>query len=105
MIKLNNLSLDFAGNVIFRNISLQINKSDRIGLLGNNGSGKTTFLNLLSNKNVPTNGNISKDKNLKIAHLPQEQSFNLNVSLKEFVVGLNSEIIWPIFANTFDNKN
>ncbi len=93
MIKLNNLSLDFAGNVIFRNISLQINKSDRIGLIGNNGSGKTTFLNLLSNKNVPTNGNISKDKNLKIAHLPQEQSFNLNVSLKEFVVGLNAELI------------
>jgi len=93
LIKLNNLSLDFAGNVIFRNISLQINKSDRIGLIGNNGSGKTTFLNLLSKKNVPTDGTISKDNNLKIAHLPQELSFNSNVRLKEFVVGLNSEII------------
>ena len=93
MIKLNNLSLDFAGNVIFRNISLQINKSDRIGLIGNNGSGKTTFLNLLSKINVPTDGTISKDNNLKIAHLPQELSFNSNVRLKEFVVGLNSEII------------
>ncbi|SVE61589.1 uncharacterized protein METZ01_LOCUS514443, partial [marine metagenome] len=93
MIKLNNLSLDFAGNVIFRNISLQINKSDRIGLIGNNGSGKTTFLNLLSKINIPTDGTISKDNNLKIAHLPQELSFNSNVRLKEFVVGLNSEII------------
>ena len=93
MIKLNNLSLDFAGNVIFRNISLQINKSDRIGLIGNNGSGKTTFLNLLSKINVPTDGTISKDNNLKIAHLPQELSFNSNVRLKEFVVGLNTEII------------
>ena len=54
MIKLNNLSLDFAGNIIFRNISLQINKSDRIGLIGNNGSGKTTLLNLLSKIIVPT---------------------------------------------------
>ena len=93
MIKLNNLSLDFAGNVIFRNISLQINKSDRIGLIGNNGSGKTTFLNLLSKKYIPTDGTISKDNYLKIAHLPQELSFNSNVRLKEFVVGLNSEII------------
>ena len=81
MIQLNNLSLDFAGNVIFRNISLQINKSDRIGLLGNNGSGKTTFLNLLSKKNVPTDGTISKDNNLKIAHLPQELSFNSSISI------------------------
>ena len=93
MINLNNLSLDFAGNVIFRNISLQINKSDRIGLIGNNGSGKTTFLNLLSKNIVPTDGTISQDNNLQIAHLPQELAFNSNVSLKEFVVGLNSEII------------
>ena len=41
MIKLNDLSLDFAGNIIFKNISLHIKKSDRIGLIGNNGSGKT----------------------------------------------------------------
>jgi len=53
MIKLNDLSLDFAGNIIFKNISLHIKKSDRIGLIGNNGSGKTTLLNLLSKKINP----------------------------------------------------
>ena len=37
MITINNLSLDFAGNIIFNNISLQVNKTDRIGLVGNNG--------------------------------------------------------------------
>ena len=62
-------------------------------MIGNNGSGKTTFLNLLSKNIVPTDGTISQDNNLQIAHLPQELSFNSNVSLKEFVVGLNSEII------------
>ena len=54
MIRLNNLSLDFAGNIIFKNISLQIKRTDRIGLIGNNGSGKTSLLNLLSKKNTPT---------------------------------------------------
>jgi len=93
LINLNNINLDFAGNVIFRNISLQINKSDRIGLLGNNGSGKTTFLNLLSENYIPTDGTISKDNNLIIAHLPQELSFTTNVRLKEFVVGMNTEIL------------
>jgi len=93
MIKLNNLSLDFAGNIIFKNISLQVKKSDRIGLIGNNGSGKTTLLNLLSKKISPTDGSISQDKNLKIAYLPQELWFNPDISLREFVIGNNSELI------------
>ena len=84
MIKLNDLSLDFAGNIIFKNISLQVKKSDKIGLIGNNGSGKTTLLNLLSKKIIPTSGSISEDKNLKIAYLPQELYFNSDITLKEF---------------------
>ena len=93
MIKLNDLSLDFAGNIIFKNISLQVKNSDRIGLIGNNGSGKTTLLNLLSKKIIPTIGSISQDKDLKIAYLPQELYFNSDIRLKEFVVGNNSELI------------
>ena len=92
MIKLNNLSLDFAGNIIFKNISLHIKKSDRIGLIGNNGSGKTTLLNLLSKKINPTAGSISQNKEINIAYLPQELYFNSDISLKEFVVGNNSEL-------------
>ena len=93
MIKLNNLSLDFAGNIIFQNISLQVKKTDRIGLIGNNGSGKTTLLNLLSKKIIPTDGSISQDKDLKIAYLPQELYFNSDISLKNFVIGNNSELV------------
>ena len=92
MIKLNNLSLDFAGNIIFKNISLLVKKTDRIGLIGNNGSGKTSLLNLLSNKNTPTSGSISKDKDINIAYLPQELHFKSDVTLKEFVVGNNDEL-------------
>ena len=93
MIKLNNLSLDFAGNIIFKNISLQVNKNDRIGLIGKNGSGKTTLLNLLAKKIIPTVGSILQDKDLKIAYLPQELYFNSDISLKEFVIGHTSELI------------
>ena len=93
MIKLNNLSLDFAGNIIFKDISLQVNKNDRIGLIGKNGSGKTTLLNLLAKKIIPTVGSILQDKNLKIAYLPQELYFNSDISLKEFVIGHRSELI------------
>ena len=93
MIKFNNLSLDFGGNIVFNNISIQVNKYDKIGLIGSNGSGKTTLLNIISKTCIPTSGTISYDSNLKIAHLPQELSFNSNITLKEYVVGQYSKII------------
>ncbi|SVD03353.1 uncharacterized protein METZ01_LOCUS356207, partial [marine metagenome] len=93
MIKLNNLCLDFGGNIIFKNISLLVKKSDRIGLIGNNGSGKTTLLNLISRKIIPTTGSISQDKDINISYLPQELYFNSEISLKEFVVGNYSKLI------------
>ena len=92
MIRINNLSLDFAGNIIFKNVSLQIRKNDKIGLIGNNGSGKTSLLNLLSKKNDPTLGSISTDKDTNIAYLPQELHFKSDVTLKEFIIGNNSEL-------------
>ena len=93
MIQLNDLSLDFAGNVIFQNISIQIKKNDKIGLIGKNGSGKTTLLNLISKKISPSNGSIIHSKNLRIGYLPQELDFNADINLKEYVIGNNSEII------------
>jgi len=93
MITLNNLSLDFAGNIIFNNVSIQIKKNDKIGLIGNNGSGKTTLLNLLSKKINPTDGVVLQEKSLKVAYLPQELNFNTNINLKEFVIGNKSRII------------
>ena len=103
MIRLNNLSLDFAGNIIFKNISLQIKKADKIGLIGNNGSGKTTFLNLLSEKNSPTTGDISKDENTRIGYLPQELKFKSNSTLKEFVIGSNDDL--KIIQNKINHIN
>ena len=103
MIRLNNLSLDFAGNIIFKNISLQIKKADKIGLIGNNGSGKTTFLNLLSEKNSPTTGDISKDENTRIGYLPQELKFKSDSTLKEFVIGSNDDL--KIIQNKINHIN
>ena len=47
MINLSKLSLDFAGDSIFDNLSIQINKFDKIGLIGKNGAGKTAIFKLV----------------------------------------------------------
>ena len=85
MIRLNNISIDYGGEYLFRNISLLIKKNDRIGLIGNNGSGKTTLLKILANQQEVSSGNIQKENNLKISYLPQDLSLNSNIKYIEFV--------------------
>ena len=59
MISVNNLSLYFGGQDIFKNISFTVNKGDKIGLVGKNGPGKSTLLNLLSLIDKPCSGFVS----------------------------------------------
>lgn len=93
MINLSKLSLDFAGDSIFDNLSIQINKFDKIGLIGKNGAGKTTFLNLVSNKISPTSGSIIINKNIKISYLPQDLNYDSDIRLKDYVVGTKDELL------------
>jgi len=87
MIAVKNLSMDFGGKFLFKNISLQIKYGDRIGLIGNNGAGKTTFLKLISKNESPTNGSVKLKNNTKIGYLAQEVYLEQNNQLKPLVIG------------------
>ena len=76
MISINNISLYFGGQDIFQDISLTVNKGDKIGLVGKNGAGKSTLLNLLSNNLTPNSGKISFPKGLTIGYLTQDIDFD-----------------------------
>lgn len=72
MISVNNLTLEYSGRLIFNDVSFNINRFDRIGLIGRNGSGKTTLLRLIYGSERPQSGNISKPNDFKVGYLPQE---------------------------------
>ncbi|MHC0036299.1 ribosomal protection-like ABC-F family protein [Pseudoneobacillus sp. C159] len=61
----------FGGNIIFENLSLEIQEKDRIGLVGRNGSGKTTIFKLLANVEAPDTGQIHLKKGAKAGYLAQ----------------------------------
>ena len=92
MIKLNNISIDYGGQFLFRNISLMIKKNDRIGLIGNNGSGKTTLLKILAKQEELSSGNIHLENNLKISYLPQDLALNSQMTVKDYAMGSNNKI-------------
>ena len=66
-----NLTMDFAGKVVFRDISFDINAGEHAGLIGANGTGKTTLFKLITGEYEPTDGGIFISKNVKIGYLEQ----------------------------------
>jgi len=75
MIIINNLSKNYGKKVLFENISLNINKGEKIGLIGPNGSGKTTLFSLILGEIESSAGEVRVHKNTHIGYLPQEASF------------------------------
>ena len=72
MLDIQNLGVSFGGEVLFENLSLRIGMGDRIGLIGKNGAGKSTFLKILSGGNTSSTGSFSLEKNCSLGYLPQE---------------------------------
>ncbi len=76
MISISSLSKSYGKRTLFRDISLHINRGEKIGLIGPNGSGKSTFFHLILGDAEPSSGTIQIPKNTRIGYLPQESSFH-----------------------------
>jgi len=77
------LSKSYGSVDIFSGLNLTIPPQSRIALVGENGIGKTTLLNVLADKESPSEGKIRRANQLKIGYLPQKSDLNSNLSLWE----------------------
>ncbi len=75
MVSVNNLSLYFGGQSIFKEIYFMVNKGDKIGLTGKNGAGKSTLLRILAQDQSPNSGNVSIPNGIIIGYLKQDLDF------------------------------
>lgn len=71
MISINSLTVAYGGFVLLNDINFHISESDKIGLVGKNGAGKSTILKLICGLQNPTNGKVAVPNDLKIGYLPQ----------------------------------
>ena len=72
MITVSNLTIQFGGNDLFKDISFQINPKERIGLVGKNGAGKSTLLKVLMGQFQPESGSIAVGGGMTLGYLPQQ---------------------------------
>nr|WP_207627100.1 ABC-F family ATPase [Photorhabdus tasmaniensis] len=69
----NNITMQFGSKPLFENISVKFGNGNRYGLIGANGSGKSTFMKILGGDLTPSAGNVSTDPNERIGKLRQDQ--------------------------------
>lgn len=85
IITLENISKSYSEKVLLNNVSLGINDGDKIGLIGINGAGKSTFLKVVSGREEFYDGNITKGKNVRIEYLSQNPPFDKEATVLEQV--------------------
>lgn len=92
MISVQNLSVYFSEEPLFKEFSFVVSDADRIGLVGKNGAGKTTLLKILSGDMQAEKGNIVISKGHRIGYLPQEMQTSSNKTVWDETLGAFSEV-------------
>ncbi|MDT8347899.1 MAG: ATP-binding cassette domain-containing protein, partial [Flavobacteriaceae bacterium] len=83
MLSVNEVSISFSGENLYKEISFRLLPGDRVGLIGKNGAGKSTLLKVLSGHLQPDTGQVAKEKNVSIGVLRQDIDFETGRSVLE----------------------
>lgn len=89
----------FGDKIIFDDVSCGIQEGDKIGIIGINGTGKSTLLKMLADAEEPDEGQIVRQNGLRIAYMPQNPEFPEGATVASFALDGNSETDWQIQSN------
>jgi ATP-binding cassette subfamily F protein 3 len=92
MLTISGISKSFGGRTLFSDVSLQINREDRIGLVGPNGAGKTTLFTLILQTESPDEGQVNFERNITVGFLPQESAPASDETVLELATAITPEI-------------
>ncbi|MEA1891570.1 MAG: ABC-F family ATP-binding cassette domain-containing protein [Campylobacterota bacterium] len=97
MIQLSNISKNYASQELFNKLSFKLNSGNRIGLVGRNGSGKSTIFKLILGEESADSGEIIIPKNYKIGTLKQHLVFSESSLRDEASLGLEAEMKYDVY--------
>jgi len=97
MIKTNDLEISFSGQKIFSDVNIVINKKEKVGFIGRNGSGKSTFLKIIIGKLEQDSGEVIMPKGYKIGYLDQHIKFTHKTVVDEVCSVLSGDREYEIW--------
>lgn len=83
ILNVKNLSHGFGDRAIFENVSFRLLKGEHIGLIGANGEGKSTFMNIITGKLMPDEGTVEWAKNVRVGYLDQHTALEPGMTIRE----------------------
>lgn len=83
ILNVENLSHGFGDRAIFENVSFRLLKGEHIGLIGANGEGKSTFMNIITSKLQPDEGKVEWSKNVRVGYLDQHTALEPSMTIRD----------------------
>ncbi len=80
------ISKNYSERMLLKEASLYLNEGDKTGVIGVNGTGKSTLLRIIAGADVPDSGTVSRNAGVRIAYLPQNPIFDENLAVMEQVL-------------------
>jgi ATP-binding cassette subfamily F protein 3 len=93
LISVSNLAVEFGANTLFKDITFTVAAGERWGIVGRNGTGKTTLFKAITGAQRPTSGAVAKSPTLQISVLDQHRDFDGAVTVWEAAAGPFAELL------------
>lgn len=93
MLTLADISKAYGGKVLLNEVTLQVNREDRIGLVGPNGAGKSTLFGIILGEEHPDTGNVTTERNFDLGYLPQESAPIGDETVIELATAISEEFV------------
>ncbi|MDC1024647.1 ABC-F family ATP-binding cassette domain-containing protein [Flavobacteriales bacterium] len=85
LLSVDKLEKNFGERILFENLSFGINKGDKIALIANNGTGKSSLLKILVGQDISDSGKVVYRNNCKVSYLSQDSIFDDNLTIEELI--------------------
>ena len=97
ILNVENLSHGFGDRAIFEHVSFRLLKGEHIGLIGANGEGKSTFMNIITGKLQPDEGKVEWAKNVRVGYLDQHTELKSGMTIRD--------VLKSAFSYLFEMEN
>lgn len=99
ILNIEHISKIYGDKIIFEDASFGIHEGDKIGIIGINGTGKTTLLRMAAGIEEPDSGQIVRQNGLRIVYLPQNPEFPRDATVSSYALGKSAETDWMVESN------